>query len=230
MTEMTKWPRLVVQPEPGHTHVTPEQAGEIILRTNGDYLGCNDREWEAEVARILGILPGEPWPNGQTNYLAWDRVEAWYQSINGLPIQYCRNSRIMSAWVGGPHGWVNWDGSIGCSTWNIGKWPSATEVENEWTLIARAFPYLDLHVQCIADEGEGAVAAQWRVTGGAVTSVPPAEDKFLIYDLDGEELRQRFIDSHGEHGCTAEQLTEAIQHLRGVTYDIRDQLPANDPQ
>jgi hypothetical protein len=214
--EMTKWPRLVVVPEKGHETVTREQASEILLRTDGSYFAVNDREWPKLCADLLGI-PSEwkPYPDGGGWWhIPWQGVMAWQESIGALELHYVANSRIMSAWIGGPHGWCDWDGRIGCGTWNIGKWPTAEEVTEDWQKIAAAFPYLDLRAQCIADEGDGDVAAQWRVTGGKAALVEPIGRLAPPEDLGEADMLLRLFGRDGERGVSLERLTEAMEHVK----------------
>lgn len=218
MRDLTKWPRLIVVPEKPEP-VTRQQANEILLRTNGPYFGSNDRAWERSIADVLGIamtwrevpgMPGGGW---------WDMTYAsaseWYKSIGGLDLHYLVNSRIVSAWIGGPHGWLDWDGNVGCSTWNIGKWPSYEEVQEDWSAIAAAFPYLDLHAQLITDEGEGDVAGQWRVVGGRAALVEPVA-RFEPLELSEADVLMRVLGRHGERGVDLERLREAATQLRAA--------------
>lgn len=208
--DFTKWPRLVIVPEPGHETVTREQTNEILLRTNGDCLMSNDREWEAAVAGVLGIKPCAS-HRVSVDLLPWRECADWYQSIRGLDLHYVRNSRIMSSWIGGPHGWLDWDGNIGCSTWNIGKWPSESEVTSDFKQISAAFPYLDFHAQVITDEGDpetGQVAAQWRVINGGAFLVEPVE-RFRV-----NEPALTVFTRHGERGVSLARLEEAMRQLK----------------
>lgn len=55
----------------------------------------------------------------------------------------------MSCWIGGTHGWCDWDGTIFANSFNVGKWPTVEEVEKDWQAIAAAFPFLDLRSQLL---------------------------------------------------------------------------------
>lgn len=213
MRDLTEWPRLIVVPEKPEP-VTREQANEILLRTNGPYFATNDRAFEEAVAGVLGIEMTER-TAGTFTYLdmSYRAAGEWYKSVGGLDLHYLVNSRIASAWIGGPHGWLDWDGNVGCSTWNIGEWPSYGEVQEDWSAIAAAFPYLDLHAQLITDEGEGEVAAQWRVTGGQAALVEPAGE-FKPQELSEADILLRVIGRGGERGVSLERLMEAMAQLR----------------
>lgn len=213
MRDLTKWPRLIVVPEKPEP-VTRKQANEILLRTNGPYFSTNDRAWEKAVADVLGIGMIRREAGGYSYWdMSWQAAGEWYQSIGGLALYHLTNSRIVSAWIGGPHGWLDWDGAIGCSTWNIGKWPTAKEVTEDWQAIAAAFPYLDLHAQVITDEGEGEVAAQWRVADGAAALVEPVR-RFEPRELGELDVLMRIVGRNGERGVGLERLKEATAQLR----------------
>jgi hypothetical protein len=172
----------------------------------------NDHAWEREVLAVLGVPVNhtEKWFNAAS----YEGAQAWYRSINGLDLHYVSNSRIMSAWIGGPHGWLDWDGNVGCSTWNIGKWPSLEAVTEDFTAIAAAFPYLNFHAQLITnggDEETGEVAAQYRVIGGVAALVEPIE-RFTVSDPPFT-----FLIRGGERGVSTSRLREATAQLRGAS-------------
>lgn len=218
MRDLTKWPRLIVVPDKTEP-VTREQANEILLRTNGPYFATNDRAFEKAMADVLGIEMIQREAGGYRYWdMSWKAASEWYASIGGLDLHYLNNSRIVSSWIGGPHGWLNWGGNVGCSTWNIGKWPSYEEVSEDWSAIAAAFPYLDLHAQLITDEGEGDVAAQWRVTGGQAALVEPVE-QFKPRELSDMDVMLRITGHGGERGVSLERLREAVAQLRDNSRD-----------
>ncbi len=215
MRDLTKWPRLIVIPERPEP-LTREQANEILLRTNGPYFHTNDRAWEKAVADVLGIPMSLKHLAGFSYWdMPYSAAAEWYKSIGGVGLHYLVNSRIMSSWIGGPHGWLDWDGNLGCSTWNIGKWPSYEEVQEDWSAIAAAFPYLDLHAQLITDEGEGEVAGQWRVVGGQAAMVEPVE-RFRPRELSEAAVLARFVGRYAERGVDLERLREAAGQLRAI--------------
>jgi hypothetical protein len=212
--DLTKWPRLIVVPEDPEP-VTREQVNEILIRTATPHLFTNDRLLELAVREILG----HPHKDSRTGPAAgevrdWIRAEEeWRASLRILGLQYVHNSRIVSASIHGPHGWCDWDGTLGCTTWNIGKWPSHEDVTADWEAIAAAFPYLDLHVQLITGEGEGELAAEWRVTGGHAFPVEPVA-RFSPGELTEAAILARFRYG-GECGVPLQRLREAVAQVRG---------------
>jgi hypothetical protein len=212
----TKWPRLLVTGNP----VTEEQADHILIRTAYPHPFSNDHGWEATVAKVYAEF-GMPTELGFTappaeRHRWYDDAEAWRKSVGVLDLSYLHNHRIMSAWFGGPYGWCDWSGAVGCSTWNIGKWPSTEEVTADWSMIAEAFPYLDLIAQLVEDEGEGELCGQWRVQGGAVTYDDNSTDRIAEpQELDEATVMSfaRVPPSVRERGVTVDRLRQALARV-----------------
>jgi hypothetical protein len=158
--DLTKWPRLLVVGQP----VTREQAAEILLRTDSWYLACNDRAWVRELAWHADLEVDE---YGRLTYGSTVKIR---ERLRVLDLAYVGNDRLASAWIGGPHGWVDWNGAVGCTTWNIGKYPGLAAVQQDLEAIAAEWPFLDMQVQLIPDEGEGGPPYYtWTVSGGVVS-------------------------------------------------------------
>ncbi len=213
MSIYTKWPRLLVVGDP----VTEAQADEILIRTNEWRTPfSNDKNWLATVENIAAEFgrPREPQRTGNHDtYMAelrehWPQMQAWHDRLGILELAYLGNDRIMSAWIGGPKGWCDWDGTIGCSVFNIGKWPSDDEVTADWQTIAAAFPFLRLTAQCVDEEGEGRLAAEWRVEAGRVTYVDePSEPISPVSEVDAL--------LPGERGVSEVRLRQAFERVAG---------------
>lgn len=202
--ELTKWPRLLVAGDA----VSEDQADDILVRTDGWYMATNDRSWQATVYRIAGIEVDDRygWP-------ATAALQDFRTRARVLDLSYLNNSQIASSWIGGPHGWCSWSGEIGCSTHNIGKWPSVEDVTEDWQSIAAAFPYLALRAQLVTDEGEGELAGEWVIGEGSV-SYDPAPTRQLrivnepnIFGIFGPVSRER--------GCSEERLRKALATVLG---------------
>lgn len=140
---LPKWPALVVVGEP----VTVDQAAEILVRTDHWSISTNDREWERLVRQTAGLPPDRMNVKMEELRELWAAEDRFRQSIGKLNLEYLSNSQIASCYIGGPHGWCDWAGRIGCSSYNIGKWPDTASVFEEWRIIAEAFPYLRLWSQ-----------------------------------------------------------------------------------
>lgn len=220
---LSKWPRLVVVGTP----VTPEQATEIIICTDSFHFCCNDDEFVSKCASYVyrmdivdkwSLMDRFRTPNGELDYDSYqeytDKVES---EVGHVPLNYLHNERIMSSWVGGPHGWCNWDGTISTSSYNIGEWPDAGSVYEEWRRIAKAFPYLDLRCQLVTDEGEGSIAIEYHVKGGAVTLHKPGPLLQPLVEADWEVNLANIMaddDCADERGCTYEQFVAAVDYTR----------------
>lgn len=205
--DLTKWPRLLVVGAP----VTPEQAEEILIRTANLYLlAVNDQAWNAYVTQTFGLAPG---PYGTATS---DSIRAVTEELDMVPLTLLYTSRISSSWIGGPHGWCDWEGRIGTTTYNVGRHPDRETVLAEWALIAAAFPFLDLTAQLLADEGTGPVVGQWRVVNGRATEEPVGLPTAEPTDLSEIDVLARVLFVGGERGVDPNQLVAAIRRVRAA--------------
>lgn len=215
----TKWPRLLVVGE----SVTEAQANEILIRTNGwRLMFSNDKVWlrtVVETAAEFGYPPEPERGNNHDAYCAklpehWRLMEAWHERIGVVELEYLHNDRVMSAFIGGPHGWCDWTGRIGSTSYNIGKWPNDDDVTSEWQRIAEAFPYLDLTAQCIDEEGADGIAAQWRVVDGTVTYEPAPTDLLTMpTEFTDSQILTRILVPGDEQGVPVDRLRQAIAQV-----------------
>lgn len=204
MSDLTKWPRLLIVGDA----VTREQANDILIRTNSWYLSCSDKMWTHTVAAAYGV------PVGEYGDPEWKAVRAVYQELGCLDLHYLSNDRIMSSWIGGPKGWCDWDGTIGSANYNIGKWPTLEEVSEDLTAIAAAWPFLTMHVQLLAEEGEGRLLATWAVRDGEAHLVEPVGHITQRLELTEVQILGRLTGVFGERGVSAERLREALHQVR----------------
>lgn len=217
--DYTKWPRLLVRGQ----NVAPDQAEEMILRTTNWFsLFSNDKAFLASVFRAVGLEPEPDHGAPVETRMAWIAKADDFREQFGprLSLHYLGLSdRIVSAHIGGPHGWVDWDGSVGSSDYDIGKWPDQVELEEDVAALAGAFPWLSADFQLITDEGEGRIADTWSVEGGSwrrrhdITErlVEPAE-----FDAGGLVSLLAFHSSvtGRERGITPASLKAAADRLR----------------
>jgi hypothetical protein len=151
---LPKWAGFMVWGE----SVTKEQAEEIILRTTRLDLSSNSPQTEKMLYDVMGISyttqekGRRPWADYESVRATQDRIDSLVDRL-----EYLSNSNILSAYVGGPGGWVDWEGNVGCKDRNIGKRACCHDAYREWSLIAEAFPYLDL--TCHLYNGEH---SEWR--------------------------------------------------------------------
>ena len=185
---LPKWPQHLVTGVP----VTVEQAKEIIRRTDIFFVlgyGGNNRDYDRRVRVALGMP--EIWNdihdrhsdgllNGEEYRLALEKNSSHgdlFQSRWGtISTAYVHNNWISSCFVGGPSGWCHPDGQIGFVD-NVGKWPSIADIEQDWGILAREFPFLDIGVTLFdGEQGEQrSPVVSMRVRNGAVTLVDPNE-------------------------------------------------------
>lgn len=154
---LPKWPQMLVTGKA----VTVEQAKEIIFRTDefltdaSTYSGGNARKFNVVYRKLAGLdmlqyertaLDGHKFTD-----VYWDKQYELRERLKIVKTTYVENRWASSSFIGGPHGWCSPDGVISYSD-NVGKWPSIEEIIEDWTTIAQAFPYLDLHVTLMSGE------------------------------------------------------------------------------
>jgi hypothetical protein len=184
---LPKWPALIVMGEA----ITEDQALEIIFRTSSTHLYTNDRDFRHQIRSFFGIEKD-----------SWDyheKTSAAFHTIDGL--EYLENHQLISSWVGGKHGWCNWDGEIFANTYNIGKYPSAREVYNEWIILAEAFSFLNLRCQLMGGEvGDENTSPQieYIVKKGTVKAMAPSA---LLFEPSDRAFKSNafFTDPNHEH-------------------------------
>lgn len=215
---LPKWPAMVVVGE----DVTSDQAAEILVRTDSWGLGTNDKAWERRVREIANLpSPWEPEANIEVMKQRWAREELFRADLGALSLEYLSNSWIASAYIGGPHGWCDWNGRIYSVGHNIGKWPGAEMVLDEWQKIAAAFPYLKLWCQLYnGEQCELGVRpiVEYVVAEGRATAQAPTAREVQSSERDiSAEVRAIAIGMAGrERGCTAEQLERALHIARAA--------------
>ena len=191
---LPKWSHIVVN----GNKVTKEQAAEIIIRTtNLNSLSCNDNKWTEKLNFVLE-------ESLNTNELS--------NSLGLLNIDYLENHQIVSTYIGGPYGWCDWDGNIGCVGYNIGKWPTVEEIKNEWELIASTWPFLNLRCQLwsghYGDDGIFPVI-EFIVQNGIVNDIKPIEN--LSEETNNYYKIRNLFDNRTERGCSLEQFKAALE-------------------
>lgn len=205
---LPKWPAFIVVGE----NVTPQQAMEIIIRTGDMWFGTNDKDWERQLYKAAGIQI-----ETESNYLrpVWVSVQRARDKYGVLDLEYLKNDQVASCYVGGPKGWCDWHGIIGCNSFNIGKWPGSHDVLNEWKLIAETFPFLTLHCQLLSGEQceEGIYPlVEYFVREGKVMIRKAEEDSLIDFPqkLGQQEMIERFTNPHAERGCSIDTFKRAL--------------------
>lgn len=185
---MEKWcPLYVFGPK-----VSPETARKIIFETEYSLIPTgNDHWWEKEISQALV-------GKAVSAYSLHYDVRNKFAELLGIKgnVSYLHNDRVCSSYIGGRHGWCDWDGSIGTpsSPWNIGKWPSREAVLEDWTYLANRFP--ELEIDCWVGLGESDEQAEvldsrFRVKNGKAEVV-----KDLDYDLFRNKLERNSYEGN----------------------------------
>lgn len=177
---LPKWPQMLVS----GVQVTPEQAFDIILRTDRfltDPDGySNNREfskWYKAESNLVALLKTRKYPEGHEYQTTnWEKYHQLQESIKFVVTEYVHNDWAASCYIGGPHGWCSPAGVISYAD-NVGKWPNIREVYDDWVKIAEAFPFVDAHVTLMSGESceddTHPPVINFRVKGGAVEVQAP---------------------------------------------------------
>lgn len=222
-----KWPAMVVIGK----KITENQAKEIIIRTSGLFFVSNNHVFVQALYEHIFKRKSQQQKYHST-ICDYYTTEKEYRSVMekyGIlyDIEYLKNGgRVVSSYIGGPHGWCNWDGTIFTNSYNIGKYPSVDRVEKEWKIIARAFPYLNLKCQLWKEEStdpDNIPVIQYNIKNGKVTVVEP-EDLY-VYPGSGD-LCRFFIGlksgrSDFEAGCRLEDAIAALDYVEEMMSKCR---------
>jgi len=221
---LIKWPALIVKGE----SVTPEQAAEIIIRTNAYPFCSNDREFEVilnnlmfGVPKYYGLIYG-----GWNDSISREEIEQVHKQIENkleelkvLDIVELHNHQIVSSWIGGAHGWWKWDGTIFTNNYNIGKWPEVETVYEDWVKISEAFPFLNLKCQLLNkeagdDEVEAKPLIEFVVKDGKVSMNIPTDLIVEPVGLSAEDFAVRFNATYGERGIHEHEFEKKFRIYR----------------
>lgn len=207
--KLPKWPAFLVTGK----KVTEDQAIEILFRTQ-PFVSTNDDAFleyvKDSIRRKLGDRFVPDYPYSIFPREAFDNIREVY---------FIGNHRIAASYIGGPHGWCDWDGTIFSNSTNIGKWPSVEGVYREWSVVAEAFPFLSLRCQLLdgewVEEGERKALVEFRVEGGKVEAFIPEDTKPMIspagfdalgaclgFDVRGEHIPEYLFDQYFDRFLT----------------------------
>jgi hypothetical protein len=204
--------------------ISTSQANEVIVRMADPYwLMGNDKQWERLTHEAFGITTIDR--HGLENYQAYDleckrvhrelgTVHAGYLGLAG---------RIYTSMISGPYGWCDWDGTIR-GAYNVGKWPSVAELDEQWHSVASAFSFLSLTVQIFDKEsceleGDESPVAQWTISDG-VARFDDEPGPSLLPTLDPEATKideswfRRFNTPGFERGVSIDRLRAAVAQVR----------------
>lgn len=175
--DLPKWPQMKVTGTP----VTREQALEIIRRTDSFFIGHdgNDHAYNKRLRERLGMTDDD-----YTKQLTFQQYEdrdqknqEWLRQWGYVQTDYVHNSWISAAFIFGPYGWCHPNGTISFED-NVGKWPSTTTIFNDWTVLAKEFPFVKAGVTLMSGEEsqETVPVVSFVVHEGQVRVVDPAKE------------------------------------------------------
>jgi hypothetical protein len=210
--------------------ISREQAENIIIRT--DYtigyfgMGGNSEKFSRQLANALG-LPRFSWALPDREAAAAQRCwRDFTRKIGYFNTSLVKNDWISSCFVFGASGWCHPNGDIFYSQ-NIGKWPSATELLDDWSRIAAEWPFLDLGVAVMdVDDAHADNSATQlvsiKVKDGEAHWCDPVQNPFKLRPHDrhrpvGEEYyeaRLAAMSSRQEHAFTAKYVGEIASRIK----------------
>lgn len=211
--------------------ITQKQATEIIVKTDisiPDFkYASNEHIFCKELNKLFGISDNPSYNDVKDDKKRFELINEYYDRLQSfrekygiLDIEYIDNARITSSYVGGPHGWCNWDGNICQLNKNIGKWPSVEEVYKEWSLIAKTFPFLNLC--CTLYTGEYCEdniepVVRYRVKDGFVSFIDVKEEVEFSNPSDIKETKDFpiFNPLRTEIGISIEDLRNKLIEVYG---------------
>ena len=204
---LPKWPGMIVEGDP----VTPELAAEIIIRTDSQLPDFTYAGNDPDLCQQLNDLFSVPYVTIDPNKLSKLR-----DKLHIIPLSYLCNDRIVSSWVGGPHGWVNWNGFVGSRNYNIGKWPDVDSVLKGWQAIATAFPSLKLTCWLYSKETcqpDNTAIVQFDIVSGTATAhLPDREPQNPVFETpDYSSILYR----NRESGISVSSLKDKLTRIYG---------------
>lgn len=148
---LPKWPMITVVSMMSRK-LTFEEAADILIRTDKLNFSTNNKSDYLDKCKIVGLCDVNVNFGSRQLVDAYEKNDARRTQLRVIDLEYVNNDQISTNSILGLHGWLNWDGEIGCTGFNIGKWPSVDEVLNEWSRIAIEWPFLSLRCQLFNDE------------------------------------------------------------------------------
>lgn len=239
---LPKWPGVIVTGQ----SVTPEQAKEIIFRTDRsvaiptEYMG-NDHNFTALCIRNFGWEPlihlqnvyYEMCEEGRTGLRTlletinpdvgsvWEVFDLWRQEMNMISTEYATNDWLSSCYIGGPHGWCRPDGTINQQGDNWGKYPSVETVVQDWQNLVEAFPFLNVVVTLLDGEAHG--ETNWETN-----EVRESSPAVTIIVRDGTvTVHAPDMALHGQlpTGENTDAVQQLIEHIAADSYDYERGWP-----
>lgn len=198
---LPKWPAVLITGK----NVTVDQAKDIIFRTDYVMSDCCSVRLPSRIEKDCAHQMG--WD--LFDEFDYDSREIWRQRMGMISLEYAANHWSSSSYVCGPHGWCNPDGTIHYNNHNWGKWPSLTEVLEDWTKIAAAFPFLEL--ACTLYDKEHS-----EVGGRPVATFLVADGKVSVVEPDVSYHAPRYGSWDDTTPDDEDWLTTSVAHIKSV--------------
>lgn len=227
-TNLPKWPQMRVSGQ----QVTVDQAKEIIFRTDGfltdssEYSGGNNREFNAAYRKAAGLLKYQS-EDPVSFRKSWEFMDILRKRLGVIHTSYVSNDWASCAFIHGAHGWCSPSGELSYVD-NVGKWPSVAEVLDDWKVLAKAFPFLDLTATLMSGEScDDSTALVNIVVKNGKASLKPgsleAHAAPLVERDIADAIRRMAAGSRHELGLPEDWYTEFAARVKAVADTITDQ-------
>lgn len=207
---------LIVVGEP----VTELQAMLILVRTDSFNFSSNDLTFQKQINKILydvdasyiDLRDALAKKHGVTPWESWDITDKIIEKYGVISLDCMCNHRVTSAWVGGPHVWCDWDGKIGSTCYNVGKYPDIEKIYEECRRIAESFHFLNMKIQLLdreTCEDRPKPVVEIHIKDGSVSIHEP---NGLLAEPTEPNYNFHIRTEEGmERGCTIEKFQEALE-------------------
>jgi hypothetical protein len=208
--------------------ITPEQAGEIIVRTGLNQISGKDKDNLTLVKILLGM------PTQDDNEIEdfeefYEEFEQAYADLHGVPLYHMTNRQIIANGYLGLNGWLDWDGNIG-GVLESEKWPVVSDIALDLYELGKAFPFLNLTVQVFTLNDDLSVnftvAGEFTLSnGGDVCRVNESAPLLIPEDIERMNNEVAIKMSHGMPGSSTlpdeiadmQRLIDAIDHIHELS-------------
>jgi len=203
---LPKWTGMICIGDP----VTPEQALEIIIRTD-NYRFYDEYYRDVDLLKLIKKIYMRCLPiEDQISHQILD-IEKFNHMFGILPIHYLNNHMLYHST--GLHGWMKKNGTIKTSSYNIGKRPTKKDLVEEVQIIIDTFPFIrNMHFQFLNGEIDNPIRK-------VIFSIKVVNRK-IILNHEGEDILLERDDSDFEQD-TLTDLNHLEMIKRGLLYCYR---------
>lgn len=225
MKALPKWPQMRVVGR----NITPEQAKEVIFRTDEfmtdtcRYSGGNNHEFNAAYRRMAGLDGLDSSDDFQSMMGRFDIERKIREKVGFIDLSYIQNNWASCSFIFGAHGWCHPDGTLFYQD-NVGKWPSMEVLTDDWSKVAVAFPFLDLHAMFMSGESceDGTqVVFSLRVLDGKVCTNDDHDAAMARWERACSSRHTRIYLKRNENGLPSAWMDEYAARVRSAVNCIR---------